>query len=98
MNQRKLKININFQPCPIDDEDELYPNGIFVFNITKMAEYIQNTGIPKEEIQVKDFTLGSSKIKEDYVETVDVYGTDGCQDRKMKNLSLVQPSLTVPVL
>lgn len=69
---RKLKISKRFTPCPIDDEDELYPNGIFVFNITKMAEYIQRNNIPCEDVMVKDFSRGSSKIKEDHVPTVDV--------------------------
>lgn len=69
---RKLKINKHFTPCPIDHGDELYPNGIFVFNITKMAEYIQNNNMVCEEVLVKDFSRGSSKTKEDHVETVDV--------------------------
>ncbi len=69
---RKLKINHHFTPCPIDDEDELYPNGIFVFNITKMAEYIQRNNIPCEDVMVKDFSRGSSKVKEDHVLKVDV--------------------------
>ena len=69
---RKLKINKNFKPCAIDDEDEMYPNGIFVFNITKMAEYIQQTGIPCEEVLVKDFSRGSSKWNESHLATVDV--------------------------
>lgn len=69
---RKLKISKNFKPCTIDDGDELYPNGIFVFNITKMSEYIQNQNITCEEVLVRDYSRGSSKFKEDYVETVDV--------------------------
>lgn len=69
---RKLKIAKRFTPCPINDEDELYPNGIFVFNITKMAEYIQRNNIPCEEVRVKDFSRDSSKVKEDHVPTVDV--------------------------
>jgi len=69
---RKLKTNKHFTPCPIDDEDELYPNGIFVFNITKMAEYIQRNNIPCEDVMVKDFSRGSSKVKEDHVLKVDV--------------------------
>ncbi len=56
----------------IDDGDEMYPNGIFVFNITKMAEFIQNQNITCEEIIIRDFSRGSSKFKEDHVETVDV--------------------------
>lgn len=50
----------------------MYPNGIFVFNITKMAEYIKDNNIPCEEIQVKDFSRGFSKFNEDHLPTVDV--------------------------
>jgi len=39
---RKIKINHNFEPCKVDDGDEVYPNGIFIFNITKMYEYINH--------------------------------------------------------
>lgn len=69
---RKLKINSRFTLCPIDDEDELYPNGIFVFNITKMAEYIQNNCITCNEVLAKDSSRGSSKFKESHMATVDV--------------------------
>jgi hypothetical protein len=37
----KLKIIKKFTPCPIDDGDELFPNGIFEFNITKMLSFIE---------------------------------------------------------
>lgn len=65
-------MNSNFIPCSIDDEDELYPNGIFVFNITKMVEYIRNNNITCEEVLVKEFSRGSSKFKEEHLATVDV--------------------------
>lgn len=70
---RKLKIN-NFTPCPIDDGDELYPNGIFVFNITKMADYVQNNpdSITYEDVLVRDFSSGSSRCNESHLATVDV--------------------------
>ncbi|WP_286352202.1 ParB N-terminal domain-containing protein [Geobacter sulfurreducens] len=69
----KIKKIKKFTPCPVDDGDELYPNGIFVFNITKMAEFIRNSGsITCEEVLVKDFSRGSSKVNEDHVATVDV--------------------------
>lgn len=61
-----------FLPCQVDDVDELYPNGIFVFNITKMAEYIQNNNFICEEVLVRDFSRGSSKFKEEHLNTVDV--------------------------
>ena len=69
---RKLKISKNFKPCSIDDGDELYPNGIFVFNITKMAEVIQNQNITYEEVLVRDYSRGSSKFKEEHLDAVDV--------------------------
>lgn len=69
---RKLKINSRFTPCPVEDGDELFPNGIFVFNITKMTEYVTSHGIPCEEVQVKDFSRGASKFKEEHPATVDV--------------------------
>jgi hypothetical protein len=38
---RKLKLNKLFRPCIVEVDDELYPNGIFVFNITKMRDFIE---------------------------------------------------------
>lgn len=68
---RKLRKK-KFTPCPVDDEDEMYPNGIFIFNITKMTEHIQYNNIPYEEVLVKEFSRGFSKFKEDHLATVDV--------------------------
>ncbi len=71
LTTNKLKVDKNFAPCPVDDEDELYPNGIFVFNITKMAEFIKNSGFACEELLVKDFNSFST-FNEEYLATVDV--------------------------
>ena len=30
-----------FSPCPVDGGDEIFPNGIFEFNITKIIDHIQ---------------------------------------------------------
>ncbi len=68
---RKLKTR-KFAPCPVDDGDELYPNGIFVFNINKMAHYIESNDIVREDVLVKDFSRGSSTFNEDHLATVDV--------------------------
>jgi hypothetical protein len=69
---RKLKIDSRFTPCSVEDGDELFPNGIFVFNITKMTEYIMHSRIPFEEIQVRDFSRGASKFKEEHLAAVDI--------------------------
>lgn len=69
---RKLKINKNFKPCPVDEGDEMYPNGIFVFNITKMAQHIVEQGIPCEKVVVKDYPRSSNRFNEDHLPSVDV--------------------------
>jgi len=51
----KLKLDKKFVPCEVFDGDEIYPNGIFHFNITKIIEYISHN---KDQ-----FTLESIDIK-----------------------------------
>lgn len=36
----KLKLNRNFQPCTAEPDDELYPNGLFLFNISRLLAFI----------------------------------------------------------
>ncbi len=54
---KKLTVDRNFVPCAVSDGDELYPNGIFEFNVTKMIEYVQKNPheIAPEEVAVSDF-------------------------------------------
>ena len=70
----RLKANENFTPCPINEGDELYPNGIFVFNITKLLEHIEKN--PNEidlvKVEIADFSRSFSSINESYVDSVDV--------------------------
>ena len=71
---KMLRVDNNFTPCPIDKEDELFPNGIFVFNITKLREYIQNNpdSIALEEVAVSDFFEGFSSINEAHMDSVEI--------------------------
>ena len=71
---KKLKINEDFIPCPTKKGDELYQNGIFVFNITKMIEYIkQNSSeIYLVDVDILDFPKCFSSINESHVDSVDV--------------------------
>jgi len=70
----KLIADDSFTPCPINDDDELYPNGIFVFNITKLIEYIEKN--PNEidlvKVEVADFSRSFSSIDESHVDSVEV--------------------------
>jgi len=72
--ENKLTIDDDFTPCPVADGDELYRNGIFVFNITRIIEYIQQSpdNIHLEEVAVGDFHRGFSSINDSHVESVDV--------------------------
>ncbi len=69
-----LKIDNNFIPCPAKSGDELYPNGIFEFNITKILGYIQSNtdNITIEEVAVEDFCKDFSSINESHVDSVDI--------------------------
>ena len=71
---KKLKLDKNFTPCPVADGDELYENGIFVFNITKMVEYARSNAdnIPVEDAVVNDLPEKSQFINWTHVDTVDV--------------------------
>ena len=70
----KLKANENFTPCSVNKGDELFPNGIFVFNITKMLEHIKNNSdeIDIVEVAVADFPKSFSSVDESHVDSVDV--------------------------
>jgi hypothetical protein len=72
--QELLKIDKNFRPCPADDGDEFFPNGIFIFNISKMSEYIQNNPdlFTPEVVTVKDIYSTSPHINETHLDSVDI--------------------------
>ncbi len=63
---KKLKVDKDFIPYPLTDEYEVFPNGIFEFNITGILEYIQeNPGrINLTSVKVKDYCRESSSRDE----------------------------------
>jgi hypothetical protein len=69
-----LKADPEFTPCPVTAGDELFPNGIFEFNITRMLEHIQRNpkGIALEEIAVSDYCDGFSSINELHMDAVEI--------------------------
>lgn len=70
----KLKADKNFTPCSVAEGDELYPNGIFVFNITKMLEFIKANSdeMTVTEVAVADFPEAFSSVDESHVDSVDI--------------------------
>ena len=73
-NSDLLSIDKKYIPVSADEGDELYPNGIFLFNITKIIEYIRthHDEIPIESTEVKAYRSGFSKLTESYIDKADI--------------------------
>ena len=69
-----LKLDKNFKPCPSVEEDELFVNGIFIFNISKMLAYIQAKQdlFTPEIVFVKKIYSTYSTINEEHLDSVDI--------------------------
>jgi len=69
-----LRADPYFSPCPVDDGDELFPNGIFVFNVSRMPEYLEKkpTDVELVEIAVCHLDQGFSSLNESHVDSVDL--------------------------
>ncbi len=73
-NSLKLEIDKNFIPAVTVDGEEYFPNGYFVFNITKMLKFISNN---KEEFEIKDISIKEYRrvtaiIDENHIDKVDI--------------------------
>jgi len=57
-----MKVMKGFKPLPIEDGEELYPNGFFLFNISKLIQYIANNQdiFQAELVEVNSLRLFSS--------------------------------------
>lgn len=71
---KRFRVNKQFVPCPVIEGDELYSNGIFEFNITKIIEYIDKNpaDIGLETVMVEDYYKGFSSLDEAHVDKVAV--------------------------
>jgi hypothetical protein len=73
---RKLKLDKNYKPIPTNVGDEIYPNGIFNFNISKMLEHIMAGKLEAEIelIKVNEWFKRHSRgsVNEDHLPTVDI--------------------------
>lgn len=71
---KMLKADTNFIPCPVREGDELFPNGIFEFNVTRILEHIaaDSAEIGLVEITVSDFDPEFSVLDPSHVDSVDI--------------------------
>jgi len=71
-----FKINKRFKPCPVEDEDELFPNGIFEFNVTKMKLFMDENPhlFPLTQARVAEYSVLNTNLDDAYIasEAVDV--------------------------
>jgi hypothetical protein len=73
-----MKLMKNYKPVPSEAAEEFYPNGIFVFNISKLIQYIHlNPDIFKAETvavnAVNSFnSFKSSNLNESTVKSADI--------------------------
>jgi hypothetical protein len=53
---RQLTTDPHFTPCPAHEGDELFPNGIFEFNITAMLAFLQEhpDAVPLVDVSVAE--------------------------------------------
>lgn len=61
---RQLKFDKAFTPLPVEGGEELYPNGIFEFNVTKMLAFIgaNPDGFPVEDAEVEPLRGYSTEV------------------------------------
>jgi hypothetical protein len=75
MKSRKMKVDKKFQPVPEGKEDEFYPNGIFLFNISKLLIFIKMNPhlFQPEEVSVKATQkLSSSFLNESTIQVANI--------------------------
>lgn len=72
--KKLLQVDPYFTPCPVQTDDELFPNGIFEFNVTRLRGDIQNNPdwYTVEEMEVSDFPPSFSPIDEGHLDSVDI--------------------------
>jgi hypothetical protein len=74
ISEHFLTIEKNFKPCPVAGGDELFHNGIFIFNISRMLSFIlENPDLfTPEFVAVKEIYSTSFQINEEHMDYVDV--------------------------
>jgi hypothetical protein len=80
----KLKLEKHFQPCPVEPGDELYPNGMFEFNITRLLAFV-------------DAHADRFAIEVIAVDDIPDYGGSGLDEEPVRSADLSQPILLAEI-
>ena len=65
-----LKYDKAFIPCQVTEGDELFRNGIFVFNISKLISHLEGESFDIVVTEVDNYPREFSSINESHVNTV----------------------------
>jgi hypothetical protein len=72
----KLRSDPRFRPCPTEPGDELYPNGIFEFNISRLLAFLsaRPERFPVESVQLSEIPdcASSERLDEAAVQAADL--------------------------
>ncbi|MCX6123594.1 MAG: ParB/Srx family N-terminal domain-containing protein [Proteobacteria bacterium] len=70
----RMKLDKKFVAAKIDKDDEIFPNGIFKFNITKMLEFIRSKPdkFVVEQVLLTELGSSSNYTDETTVDTADL--------------------------
>jgi hypothetical protein len=73
-NPLLLEIDENYNPAVTEEGEEFFPNGYFVFNITKMLNFISSNKeiFELKNISIKEYRSGTAVINESHVDKVDI--------------------------
>ena len=75
ISMKKIMLDKKFKPFPVDEDDELYPNGVFVFNISKLIVFIKanKSSFPVEEVELRSLQIfRSSNFDETTIEAANL--------------------------
>jgi hypothetical protein len=69
-----MQADSTFVPCPVEDGDELFPNGIFVFNVTRILEHVARhpAEVALEPVSVRSFPRWDRPLADAHVEAADL--------------------------
>jgi hypothetical protein len=74
ISDKIIKLNKDFVPCDVKEGDELFQNGIFEFNITRMIDFIRSnpSDFVVEKVHVREFPREFSSINEKHMNNVKI--------------------------
>ncbi len=70
----EIQADATFVPYPVDDGDELFANGIFVFNVTRILEYVARhpAKVALVPVSVRSFPRWDRTLAGAHVEAADL--------------------------